>query len=174
MKYCNMMIKGVMMSVNLALQGKIRKVGDEAPAVRVTLRDGTVQVVGMMADKVQVIMTFNVIDDAVELLNKILDKYNNKANIYIVSSQESEIGNDFSYSYFSYDFEQIAKKFGVYISENQCANSICIINKDGEIVYIQILDNLTDKFDYELLDSKIDEAIKFKKKGHHHENWMGV
>jgi thiol peroxidase len=33
---------------------------------------------------------------------------------------------------------------------------------------------LTNEFDLNNFDTSLNEAIKFKKKGHTHENWMGV
>ena len=72
------------------------------------------------------------------------------------------------------DFEELAKKFGVYIDETLCAKAIFIINKDGQFVYKEITRDVEDELDLELFETKLDEAIHFKKKGHVHENWMGA
>ncbi|MEA3353210.1 MAG: hypothetical protein U9Q33_05310, partial [Campylobacterota bacterium] len=63
---------------------------------------------------------------------------------------------------------------GVYATDELCAKSIFIINKEGEIVYKEILEDLESEFNLKVFDKKLTEAIKFKKKGHTHENWMGV
>ena len=65
-------------------------------------------------------------------------------------------------------------KFGVNVDKELCAKSIFIINKDGEFVYKEIVANLVTQFDLTSFDDALDAAIKFRKKGHVHENWMGV
>lgn len=156
----------------ITLQKKDRKVGSEAPALRVNMLNGEMKVIGMMAEKVQVLVSLPYSDSLSDGLKTILDKHTAKSLIYIVSAQELDKDVDSTCS--SIDFKDFSMKMGVYINDEICAKSVFIINKDGEIVYKQILNTLDGEFDLELLDVSLDEAIKFKKKGHTHENWMGV
>lgn len=156
----------------ITLQKKDRKVGSEAPAIRVKMINGETKVIGMMAAKVQVFISLPYKDGFDENLKNIIDKHNEKSLIYIISSDPELEYTDPSSA--SVEFKDFALKMGLYIDEDICAKSIFIINKDGEIVYKEIPNDILEGFDMELFDSKLDEAIKFKKKGHTHENWMGV
>lgn len=156
----------------ITLQKKQRQLGSEAPAIRVKMLNGETKVIGMMADKVQVFLTLPYSDSLSDGLMDILEQYKDKSLIYIISSRELDKNVDQAFS--SIEFKELASKMGVYVNETLCAKSIFIINKDGEIVYKDILENLSDKFDLEKFDTALDEAIKFKKKGHTHENWMGI
>ncbi len=55
-----------------------------------------------------------------------------------------------------------------------CAKSIFIIDKEGNVFYKQITDNIESAFDLNDFDVKLNETISFKKKGDVHENWMGA
>lgn len=156
----------------VTLQKKDRAIGSEAPAIRIKMLNGEVKVIGMMADKVQVIITLPFKDSISDELKTIIDKHNDKSLIYVISSEElnKELNSEFS----SIDFKDISLKLGVNIDETLCAKSIFIINKDGEIVYKEIVSSLEDEFLLDKFDSALDEAISFKKKGHTHENWMGA
>jgi len=156
----------------IILQKKDRKIGSEAPAIKLKMLDENSKVIGMMADKVQVIITINDPADIVDLLTTIIKKYNNQANIYIISSSKIQI--DLDSSMLSTDFQNLSLKLGVNINESLMAKSIFIIDKEGEFVYKEILPDLTSDFDHEKFDTTLSEAIHFKKKGHTHENWMGV
>jgi thiol peroxidase len=154
------------------LQQKDRKIDSEAPAIKLRMSDNEDKVIGMMADKVQVFITiFSIINLTKELENLIF-KYKDKANIYLISSQsiESNLDNDF----ISNDFLTLSQKMGVCINDESCANSIFIINKDGLIKYKTILSTVEENFDLENFEKNLNEVINFKKKGHTHENWMGV
>ena len=154
------------------LQKKDRVVGGEAPAILVKMLDGESKVIGMMADKVQVMITLPYKDSLSDELKTIIEKYQEKALIYIISSQplDNTPNNENS----SVDFYEFSLKFGVNIDNELCAKSIFIINKDGEFVYKEIVANLVNQFDLTSFDDALDAAIKFRKKGHVHENWMGV
>jgi len=156
----------------LLLQKKERKLGSEAPALRVKMLDGETKVIGMMADKVQVLISLPYKDSMSDSLYSIIDKHNAKSLIYTISSQTLDKNVDEACS--SIEFKDYSLKMGVYLNDEVCAKSIFIVNKDGEIVYKEILNTLDSEFDTELFDESLDEAIKFKKKGHTHENWMGV
>ena len=156
----------------LALGKKERKVGGEAPSVRIKMLNGETKVIGMMAEKVQCMITLANSYDLNEALLNVINKHKEKANIYVVSSSELETSYDNAMT--SYDFKDFTLKFGVNIDDDTCAKSIFIINKDGEIEYKELLADLVSEFDLAKLDEELDAAIKFKKKGHTHENWMGV
>ncbi|MDH4945305.1 hypothetical protein [Sulfurimonas sp. C5] len=156
----------------LELQKKERKVGGEAPAARVKMLNGETKVIGMMADKVQCMITLTNTYDLNEALLEVLAKHKDKANIYVIASKELE--NSYDEDMLSYDFKDFTLKYGVNIDDSSCAKSIFIIDKDGEIVYKEVLDDLVSEFNLEILENELDRAIKFKKKGHTHENWMGV
>lgn len=151
---------------------KERKVGSEAPACRVTMLDGETRVIGMMAPKVQVMVTLANSFDLNAALLGILTKYKERANIYIISA--SELDNEFDPAATSYDFKDFTLKYGVNIDDAKCAKSLFIIDKEGEILYKEVLATLMDEFELQKFESELEAAINFKKKGHVHENWMGV
>lgn len=146
--------------------------GSEAPAIIVEMLNGDMKVIGMMATKVQVMITLPFQNSLSKELLNIIEKYQEQAFIYVISSttldQEVNVENS------SVDFAELAKKFGVYVDETLCAKSLFIINKDGQFVYKEITHDVEDAFDLEMFETKLDEAIHFKKKGHVHENWMGA
>ncbi len=156
----------------ITLQKKQRALKSEAPALRVTMLDGETKVIGMMADKVQVMISLPYSNSMSDSLENIINKHKEKSLIYTISSESLDKNVDPTFS--STSFTDYAMKMGVYVNDTVCAKSIFIINKDGEIVYKEILKTLEEEFDLELFDTSLDEAIKFKKKGHTHENWMGV
>jgi len=165
-------LKIVVNDKKVELQKKQRDIGSEAPAVKLVMTNGEEKVIGMMADKVQAIITVNNDSDITDSLIQVMEKYYEKANIYIISSSEIDIVLDRSMT--SSDFKKLSLKMGVNIDDTLCAKSIFIINKDGEIVYKSIVYDIDGEFDLATFDTKLDEAIRFKKKGHTHENWMGV
>jgi thiol peroxidase len=102
----------------------------------------------------------------------IITKHQEKAFIYTIASNPLTTAIDEAQS--STDFYNFTFKYGVNIDETLCKKAVFIVNKDGEIVYREVLDDPSDDFDSEILDKALDEAIKFKKKGHTHETWMSV
>ena len=156
----------------VSLQKKDRKLKSEAPAIKLSMDSGESKVIGMMAEKVQVFITIPYSDGLSDSMTNILNKHKLKSNIYIVSS--CSLDNKIKDIGFSTDFKNFSLKLGVNIDDTLCAKSIFIINKDGEFIYKEILETLEGEFDIEKFDIALDEAIKFKKKGHTHENWMGV
>lgn len=162
------------------LQKKIRKVGGEAPSVRLKVESGETKVVGMMADKIQVFITLANINDFNQGFKDIITEFENRTFFYIVtSSSTSKVFQtinkyDLDKGSISSEFSDFSMKFGVNIEDKMVANSIFIINKDGEFTYIEIPLNISDKLDLDMFKVKLKEAVEFKKKGHTHENWMGV
>ena len=155
----------------VVLQKKDRVVGTEAPAIRVKMDNGETKVIGMMADKIQVFITMPNEESLTSELESILTKHT-KSLIYIISA--NPITESLENIDTSSDFKDFSLKMGVNIDDTLCAKSIFIINKDGEIEYKEIVPNLTNEFNLTAFDESLDKAIKFKKKGHTHENWMGV
>jgi thiol peroxidase len=157
---------------NVELQKKDRKVGGEAPAVKVKMLSGEEKVIGMLADKVQVMITLPYSHSLDDELYSVINKHKAKANIYLISSDLFAYDVDGAFS--STDFANFSMKYGVYIDESICAKSVFIIDKEGEIIYKDVLMDVKNKFDANVLDEQMQKAIDFKKKGHTHENWMGV
>jgi len=165
-------LETIVKGVSKTLQKNERKIGSEAPAISLTMVNGESKVIGMLATKVQVMITLPFHNSLSATLSKIIDKYKEQAFIYLISSQVlDQITNPNSTST---DFEELAKKFGVYVDETLCAKAVFIINKDGQFVYKEITRDVEDELDLEMFETKLDEAIRFKKKGHVHENWMGA
>ncbi|MBP1681779.1 MAG: redoxin protein [Proteobacteria bacterium] len=162
----------IVKGVSKALLKNERKIGSEAPAISLVLQDGESKVIGMLATKVQVMIILPYHDSLSHALLEIAQKYQEQAFIYFISSQVLDQTTNPACT--STDFEELAKKFGVYIDETLCAKAIFIINKDGQFVYKEITRDVEDAFDLEMFETKLDEAIHFKKKGHVHENWMGA
>lgn len=157
---------------SVELQKKDRHVGGEAPSVRVKMISGEQKVIGMMADKVQVMITLPYGNSFSKELFKIVNKHKEKAYIYFFSPEAftKEVDDGFA----TIDFESFCMKFGVFIDTSMCAKSAFVIDKEGEILYIEIPKDVDHEFDLEKLDEEIQKAIDFKKKGHTHESWMGV
>lgn len=151
---------------------KQRWVGSEAPAVRVKMVNGEEKVIGMMAEKIQLFIFLPFSDSLTQEISDLIKKYQDKALIYTISSQPLHIVIDQAYS--TTDFYKLSLKYGVNIDETQCAKAIFIINKEGEIVYKDILNNPKEDFVSFDLEKPLLDAINFKQKGHTHENWMGV
>lgn len=164
----------------LTLGKKDRKVGGEAPAVKVKTLDEQTKVIGMMAPKIQVMVTLENLDKYTKELDETLKKYEHKVLPYIVSSKPKEelesLASDFSLdaSLISDDFVAFSEKFGVNIDNSMVANSLFVIDKEGEIKYIQIPSNLESDFNMDEFSEILHEVVTFKPKGHTHENWMGV
>ncbi len=154
------------------LQKRDRKVGSEAPAVRLKMLNGETKVIGMMASKVQVMITLPKSKSLSDELENIINKHKEKSLIYIISSQKLEKSVDEDTS--SLEFKDFSTKFGVFATDEFCAKSIFVIDKEGEIKYKEIVGDIDSEFDINSFDNALEETINFKRKGHVHENWMGV
>ena len=162
----------IVKGISKSLQKNERKIGSEAPAISLTMQSDESKVIGMLATKVQVMITLPYHDSLSSALFEITQKYHEQAFIYFIGPEP--LDQSINPACTSVDFEEFAKKFGVYIDETLCAKSLFIINKDGQFVYKEITSDVEDAFDLEMFETKLDEAIHFKKKGHVHENWMGA
>jgi thiol peroxidase len=167
-----MNLKVLVNGEEITLGKKERKTGSEAPAVRIRMLNGETKVIGMMSNKVQAMFTLPFSHSINDELNTIIHKYRDRANIYLISSDE--FAYDVNKNYASMDFKNFSLKFGVNVDESTCAKSVFIINKDGEITYRSVLKDLITDFDIAEFDKALNETIKFKKKGHTHENWMSA
>ncbi len=161
----------------MKLSGKVRKVGGEAPAVRIAKSDGVMNVVGMMAPKNQIIISSSNINKMIKQIELI-----DKADIYkkfifiIVTDSNKDVENlNLKNCEIVFDVNlDFAKNYGVLIEDSKfkIANGLFIIDTEGVFKYIQIA-NL-DNFELESFWSEVDRIKSEKKKGHHHENWMSV
>jgi len=165
-------LETIVKGVSKPLLKNERKMGSEAPAISITMLSGESKVIGMLATKVQVMVTLPFHTSLNSGLLEIIQKYQEQAFIYLISAQALDQATNPAFT--STDFAEFAKKFGVYIDEALCAKSLFIIDKDGQFVYKEITSDVEDALDLEMFETKLDEAIHFKKKGHVHENWMGA
>ncbi len=162
------------------LKQKERKVDSEAPAVRVEMLNGEAKVIGMMAPKIQVMLTAPNIKDYNNGLHDILKKFQSKILVYIITNSSiSDIKKVTSVfgldeSNVSNDFNKFSLKFGVNLNESLIAKSVFIIDKEGLIKYKEIPSNAEHKLNLDEFETVLEEVINFKVKGHTHENWMGV
>ena len=159
---------------------KIRKVEGEAPAVRVKMQNGETKVIGMLADKIQVMITLPCIKSYNNGLHNILQNFLSKITCYIITKsgeknlQKVQSAYSIDKGSISNDFLEFSLKYGININEELLAKSIFIIDKEGIIKYTQIPLNIESSFDLEEFRTKLEELVNFKQKGHTHENWMGA
>jgi len=151
---------------------KQKFVGMEAPAVKLTMADGETKVIGMMAEKIQVMITLPSAKDLSDRLLESIKKYQEQSFIYIISPET--INSQLDSSMITMDCEVFSLKYGVFMPESGCAKSLFIINKEGEIEYRELVVEEDALLDIEAFDKALEEAIAFKAKGHTHENWMSV
>lgn len=159
---------------------KDRALESEAPAVRVKMINGETKVIGMMAPKTQVMITLPCIKAYNNALHNILNEFSSKITTYIVTKSGDENIQKVKEVYeieddsISNDFKDFSLKFGVNINDELIAKSIFIIDKEGVIKYKQIPSNIETSFDLDEFKASLEEVVNFKRKGHVHENWMGV
>ncbi|RXJ81552.1 hypothetical protein [Arcobacter sp. F2176] len=162
------------------LKTKERKVDSEAPASRVEMLNGESKVIGMMAPKIQIMLTSPNIKDYNNGLHDILKKFESKILVYIITnspiSDIKKVAAVFGLNEgnLSNDFNKFSLKFGVNLNENLIAKSVFIIDKEGVIKYKEIPSNAEHKLDLDEFESALEEVINTKVKGHTHENWMSV
>jgi len=162
------------------LKVKERKIDSEAPAIRVKMLNKETKVIGMMAPKIQVMVTMPNIEAYNNGLHDILKKFESKLLIYIITSsiladiERVQKSFKLDSAFISNDFEKFSLKFGVNLNETLIAKSLFIIDKEGVIKYKEIPNNSEYSFDLDEFESSLEEVINYKVKGHTHENWMGV
>jgi thiol peroxidase len=161
------------------LSKKERKVKQEAPSVRVKMFNQSIKVIGMMAPRIQVMITLPCIESYDKTLNNFVQQFDSKTLIYIItSSPESSVKKmlrtyDFDEDYVCNDFIDFANKFGVNMHDEHIAKSVFVIDKEGIFTYIQTVKNTQESFGLNVLKEHLHELIHQKQKGHTHENWMG-
>ena len=159
---------------------KDRKLETEAPASRVKMLNDETKVIGMMAPKIQVIITLPCIKAYNNGLHNILEEYKSKTIVYIITKsndnnlEKVKTAYSIDDGFISNDFKNFSLKFGVNINDDLLAKSIFVIDKEGIIKYKEIPSNIETSFNLELIKKKLEETVNFKQKGHTHENWMGV
>ncbi|WP_320035650.1 redoxin family protein [Halarcobacter sp.] len=159
---------------------KERKLESEAPAVRVKMVGGETKVIGMMAPKIQVMITLPCIKAYNNGLHNVIQEYSSKAIVYIITKSSDDnlekvkAAYSIDENFISNDFKDFSLKFGVNMSEELIAKSLFVIDKEGVIKYKQIPTNIETSFDLDEFKNALDEVVNFKQKGHTHENWMGV
>ncbi|WP_375725147.1 hypothetical protein LXN10_06995 [Arcobacter sp. KX21116] len=162
------------------LKQKERKIDSEAPAVKVEMLNGESKVIGMMAPKIQIMLSSPNIKDYNNGLHDVLKKFESKILVYIITNSSSsdikKITTVFGLDEgnISNDFSKFSLKFGVNLSETLIAKSVFIIDKEGVIKYKEIPSNAEYKLNLDEFETSLEEVINFKVKGHTHENWMGV
>ena len=162
------------------LKAKERKIDSEAPAVKVKMLNNEEKVIGMMAPKIQVMLTMPEIKDYNNGLNDILNKYKSKLLVYLITNSSLENikkvkdAYDLEDGFISNDFSKFSLKFGVNLDEELIAKSVFIIDKEGAIKYKEIPSKVEASFNLDELEIKLEETVNYKAKGHVHENWMGV
>ena len=72
------------------LKAKERKIESEAPAIRVKMLNDETKVIGMMAPKIQVMLTMPEIKDYNNGLHDILNKFKSKLLVYIITNSSLE------------------------------------------------------------------------------------
>lgn len=159
---------------------KIRKVDTEAPAVRVKMINEETKIIGMMAPKVQVMISMPNIKGFNNGLLEALKPFKEKTIVYIITSSDEKsiqkVNEMFHLheGFISNEFQEFASKFGLSMNDELLAKGIFIIDKEGAFKYIEIPQNVEKNFDLDAFKTALDNTINFKAKGHVHENWMGV
>lgn len=109
------------------LKTKERKVESEAPTVRVKMINNETKVIGMLAPKIQVMLTMTNIKDYNNGLHDILKSLESKLLVYIITNDSTE----------------------------NC-------------------EKIKTAFDLDEFETRLEEIVNYKPKGHVHENWMGA
>ena len=187
-------IQGLTMQITVhgtptQLDGKEMNIWREAPAARVINLDGSQNVIGMIAPSAQLLVAIPSLKTEVcslgaKKFNELIKGFK-KLKTVMVTTDDAEFVNDFV-SREGIDSAEIvidtsrdfAKKYGILISEgklkDRLARAVFVIDQEGMISYMEIVPEITDEVDYDKCIEAVDKAANFKKKGHDHENWMGV
>jgi thiol peroxidase len=173
----------------LQLEGKALRLGKEAPAARVTCLDGTQNVIGMIAPTAQLIIAIpslktDVCSLGAKTFHALIQPFK-KLKTIMVTTDDVAFVNDFVAREGIDGVEIVidtnrdfAKKFGLLIPEgklkDRLARAVVVIDQEGMVTYTEIVAEITDEVDYPRCMEAVDKAANFTKKGHDHENWMGV
>ncbi|MCX6074850.1 MAG: redoxin family protein [Campylobacterales bacterium] len=171
------------------LEGKEIKIGSEAPAARVSYCDGSQNVIGMIAPTSQLLIAIPSLKTEVcslgaKKFNELIKQFK-KLKTIMITTDDVEFINNFVASE-GIDGADIvidtnrdfAKRYGLLISDgklkDRLARAVFVIDQEGTISYKEVVPEITDEVDYDKCIEAVDKAANFKKKGHDHENWMGV
>jgi len=171
------------------LEGKEIRIGKEAPAARVTCLDGTQNVIGMIAPTAQLLIVIPSLKTEVcslgaKKFHDLIQPFKNLKTIMITTDDVAFV-SDFVAREGISGVEMVidsnrdfAKKFGLLIPEgklkDRLARAVFVIDHEGMVAYKEIVAEITDEVDYDVCIAAVDKAANFRKKGHDHENWMGV
>jgi len=171
------------------LLGKQKELGSEAPAARVTKLDGTQNVIGMIAPKVQLLIAIPSLKTEVCSLGakkfNDLVKSRSKLSTIMITTDDDNFVSDFVQKE-SIDSAEVvidkslnfAKKYGLLISEgklkDKLARAVYVIDREGVIAYKEIVPEIVDEVDYDACIEAIDTLLNIKTTGHSHEEWMSV
>jgi hypothetical protein len=116
-----------------------------SPILKVKMYDEQEKVLGLVKDKVQVVISLPDICDFSSELNQTMKTVSNKEECYIVTSSPKESVSkvieqyDLSKSSISLDFKNFAKAFDLSTPQNNLKKSLMIIDKNCQIVHKDIL-----------------------------------
>ena len=171
------------------LDGKQMTIWREAPAARVTLLDGTPNVIGMIAPTAQLLIAIPSLKTEVcslgaKTFNELIRRFD-KLKTVMVTTDDIDFVRDYveregiDRSEMVIDTSrEFAKKYGILISEgklkDRLARAVFVIDREGLISYLEIVPEITDEVDYSRCIEAVEKAVNIKQKGHEHENWMGA
>ncbi len=174
---------------NVALLGKERQVGAEAPAAKVYNTEGEQSVIGMIAPDNQLLIAIPSLKTEVCSLGA--KKFNDliadfkKLNTIMITTDDSEFVTDFiarekieNASIMIDKDRNFAKKFGLLISDgklkDRLARAVFLVDREGIINYREIVPEIVDEVNYDACIKAVEELVNTKQTGHTHENWMSV
>lgn len=172
-----------------ALLGKERSVGKEAPAARVSRLDGSQNVIGMIAPNVQLLIAIpslktDVCSLGAKKFNELIREFS-KLTTYMITTDDIEFVNEYAQKesidgaeIVIDDHRNFAKQYGLLIAEGKLkerlARAVYVIDRDGFIVYRELVPEIVDEVDYDACIEAVRDAVNTKKKGHIHEDWMSA
>jgi len=171
------------------LLGKDLKVGGEAPAARITKLDGSKNVIGMIAPTAQLLIAIPSLKTEVcslgaKKFNDLLGEYK-KLSAVMITTDDIDFVKEFAEKEDITNAELVidadknfAKKYGLLISDgklkDRLARAVFVIDRDGLLTYKEVVPEIVDEVDYDACIAAVHTAANEIKKGHTHEEWMGV
>lgn len=117
-----------------------------SPFMKLKMYDEKEKTVGLVKDKIQVVITLpNISDFSIELKNTI-EYFSKSAECFVISSSKKNLLNktiekyELSKSIFSLDFNNFSKTFNLNNESNTFQKSLMIIDKNCKIAYKDILE----------------------------------
>ncbi len=172
----------------VSLEGKTLKIGGEAPAARVTMLDGSQNVIGVIAPAAQLLVAIPSLKTEVcslgaKKFNDLIKRFK-KLKTVMVTTDDIDFVRDYvaregieGADVVIDTTRDFARKYGILISEGKLegrlARAVFVVDREGLVSYSEIVPEITDEVDYEKCIEAVDQAANVSKKGHDHENWMG-